>query len=156
MQSEIPIKILLADDDIDDRFFFEKAVKAIPIVTQLITVSNGEELMNYLHTNLMSLPDVLFLDLSMPRKTGFECLLEMNEDENLKDIPVVVFTTSFRRDLEFEQKLSNTLINMGAQSYLPKPSDFEKLKQILQQILIKILEKTRSITELKNKSIDTE
>ena len=85
----------------------------------------------------------------MPRKTGFECLTEMNEDEHLKNIPVVVFTTSFKRDGEFELNLANTLINMGAKNYIPKPSDFVKLKEVLHQELVAVLEKTRSIKELK-------
>lgn len=148
-QSKIPIKILFADDDVDDRLIFEKAINGILIATQLTIVNNGEELMNYLFKNYRNLPDILFLDLSMPRKTGFECLTEMNEDEHLKNIPVVVFTTSFKRDGEFELNLANTLINMGAKNYIPKPSDFVKLKEVLHQELVAVLEKTRSIKELK-------
>ena len=65
------MKILLADDDLDDLFFFKKALSEIPIETELTTAHDGEELMAYLTENSDHLPDVLFLDLSMPRKTGF-------------------------------------------------------------------------------------
>ena len=83
-----PFNILLADDDIDDRFFFSKALKEIPISTNLTTVHDGEELMHYLEKNSKSLPNILFLDLSMPRKTGFECLYEIKDNEKFKDIPI--------------------------------------------------------------------
>ncbi len=137
-----PLKILLADDDADDRHFFEKALMEIPVSAHLITVHDGEQLMNYLNDvgaqNHVSLPDILFLDLSMPRKTGFECLAEIKENKQLKNIPVYVFTTSFGRDTDFEQNLTNTLTNIGAEQYVRKPSDFEELKTIIQNALIRI------------------
>jgi CheY-like chemotaxis protein len=138
---ETGLNILLADDDTDDRFFFEKALKEIPILTNLITVNNGEELMNYLTTNTKHLPDVVFLDLSMPRKTGYECLIEIKEDEKLKNIPVVMFSTSFTHGIDLEQSLMTTLSKMGAQNYIRKPSDFEKLKQVIQAALTELIEK---------------
>lgn len=110
---ETTIKILFADDDVDDRLIFEKAIKRTSISTELTMVNNGEELMNYLFKKYKNLPDILFLDLSMPRKTGFECLIEMNQDQQLKNIPVVVFTTSFRRDGEFELNLTNYTYQYG-------------------------------------------
>jgi CheY-like chemotaxis protein len=136
-----PLQILLADDDIDDRFFFDKALQEIPIETALVTVYNGEQLMNYLGENTENLPDLLFLDLSMPRKTGFECLSEIKENIKLKDLPVVMFTTSFTRGIDFEDNLKNTLSRMGAMDYIRKPGDFEELKQVIHQALISLLEK---------------
>ena len=92
-QQNTPLNILLADDDMDDRIFFDNALKEIPIATTLKTVSNGEQLMEWLFEKVTDLPDVLFLDLSMPRKTGFECLAEIKENEKLKALPVIMFTT---------------------------------------------------------------
>lgn len=135
------IKVLLADDDTDDRAFFEKALLEIPLSTQLTSVKDGEELMNYLNANTDHLPDILFLDLSMPRKTGFECLSEIKENIKLKDLSVLVFTTSFGRGIDFEQSLINTLSKIGAQEYIRKPGDFEKLKQIIHKTLLIALEK---------------
>ena len=137
-----PINILLADDDIDDRFFFAKALAEIPIATKLITVANGEELMDYLLLDTTNLPDVLFLDLSMPRKTGFECLVEIKNDKKLEVLDVIMFTTSYTRALELEVQLSNTLSKMGAQDYIRKPANFEQLKDILHTTLKRIVEKT--------------
>ena len=139
-KQQTTLNILYAEDDADDRSFFERALKEISIVTLLRTVTNGEELMDYLAKNYEQLPDVLFLDLSMPRKTGFECLGEIKEDKKLKHLPVVVFSTSFTRVIDFEQSLMNTLFKMGAHHYIRKPGDFEQLKQVIHQALIKTIE----------------
>ena len=62
-QQSTPLHILLADDDMDDRIFFDKALREIPVATTLTTVNNGEHLMQWLFENADGLPDVLFLDL---------------------------------------------------------------------------------------------
>ena len=84
------LNILLADDDMDDRYFFEKALQEIPLETALTKVSNGEQLMGYLHENTARLPDILFLDLNMPGKNGFECLDQIKSDKKLGTIPVII------------------------------------------------------------------
>lgn len=133
--------ILLADDDSDDCYFFNKALKEIPLSTNLTTVHEGEELMNYLEENSKSLPDILFLDLSMPRKNGFECLHDIKENEKLKDMPVVMFSTSFPSNNSYEQSIMDTLKGMGAQDYIRKPGDFALLKEAIHDILKKEIEK---------------
>ena len=130
--------VLLADDDIDDCNFFKKALEELQLSTQLITVNDGEELMKYLHINSDHPPDVLFLDLSMPRKTGFECLTEIKENDKLKDLPVIVFTTSFTHSIDYENRLSKTLTGIGAEEYIRKPGDFEELKQIIYKMIIRL------------------
>ena len=140
-QQGTPLNILLADDDIDDRSFFDKALKEIPVASQLKTFNNGEELMEYLVENSGQLPDVLFLDLSMPRKTGFECLAEIKENEKLKALSVIMFTTSFTRGLDLEENLKATLNAMGASDYIRKPSDFNELKQIIEKTLNELIAK---------------
>jgi CheY-like chemotaxis protein len=139
VQQHAPLNIMLADDDIDDRFFFEKALNEIPIATHLTIVHDGEQLMNYLFENSAYLHDVLFLDISMPRKTGIECLSEIKENKKLKDIPVVIFSTSYPRDLKYEQNLIKILSVIGAQHYIRKPSDFAKLKEVVHNELIKVI-----------------
>ena len=139
-QKNAVINILLADDDKDDRLFFENALKEITIPTQLKTVNDGEELMDYLGKNLEHLPDILFLDLSMPRKTGYECLTEIKENIKLKDIHVVVFSTSYTRDKVYELNLANRLFEIGAQNYIRKPGDFKQLRNIIELSLTKLLE----------------
>ena len=139
-QMNTVINILLADDDKDDRLFFENALKEITIPTQLKTVNDGEELMDYLGKSLEHLPDILFLDLSMPRKTGYECLTEIKENIKLKSIPVVVFSTSFSSDIVYEMNLANKLFEIGAQNYIRKPGDFKQLRNIIELSLTKLLE----------------
>ena len=138
--SDSVLNVLLADDDLDDRFFFDKILKEIPISTSLKTVNNGEQLMNYLNEILQKLPDVLFLDLSMPRKTGFECLSEIKENIDLRHLPVIMFTTSFTRGADLEQNLKNTLLKMGARDYIRKPNEIEELKNIIHQTLLRTIE----------------
>lgn len=135
-----PVNILLADDDIDDRLFFEKALRSIPIATHLTTVDDGEKLMDYLLRNSNEVPAILFLDLSMPRKTGFECLTEIRDNKKFDDMPIVVFTTSFGRDINFEQILINTLSNIGTQEYVRKSADVAQLQLIIHKALIKVVE----------------
>ena len=137
-QSSTHLNILLADDDMDDRFFFEKALKEIHIPTQLITVNNGEQLMEHLLENSNQLPDLLFLDLSMPRKTGFECLSEIKENIKLKELTVIMLTTSFTRGFDLEDNLRNTLIRMGATDYIRKPDGLEELKQAIQKAVVNL------------------
>lgn len=119
------INLLLADDDSDDRLFFREALDELPISVLFSSVHDGEQLMNFLNQNPNQLPSVLFLDLNMPRKNGFECLAEIKKDSGLKDLPVVVFSTSF--DIE----TINTLYESGAQYYIRKPAEFSKLKKVI-------------------------
>lgn len=140
-QQPIPLNILLADDDTDDRYFFEKALKEIPLVTRLTTVKDGEELMHYLEANTLQLPDVLFLDLSMPRKSGFECLSEIKENIGLIHMPVIMFSTSYARDIHYEQCMVDMLYKIGAENYIRKPGDFELLKKVIYEALIIVQEK---------------
>ena len=114
------LKILLAEDDIDDRFFFESALRQIPLETLLATVQDGEQLMEHLAQNMENLPDILFLDLSMPRKNGFECLIEIKESSKLKDIPVIMLSTSYTQDINYEKNIIDLLHKIGAQDYVRK------------------------------------
>lgn len=134
------LNVLLADDDTDDRSFFEKALREIPIETHLTFVQDGEQLMNYLSENSEHLPDVLFLDLNMPRKNGFECLYEIKEDNKFKDLSVVMFSTSFPQDIFYEENMIKTLLKIGAQDYIRKSGEYAQLKQDIRNALNKVIE----------------
>jgi CheY-like chemotaxis protein len=138
--SLMPLNILLADDDTDDCSFFDRALKEIPVVTHLNIVHDGEQLMDYLIKNSASLPDVLFLDISMPRKTGFECLSEIKDDKKLKNLLVVMFSTSFPQDKNYEKNMIDMLIKIGAHDYIRKSGDFAQLKLIIHNSLITVAE----------------
>jgi len=129
------LNILLADDDTDDCSFFEKALGEIPISSNLAIVHDGEQLMSYLFRNSANLPDILYLDLSMPRKNGFECLTEINENIELKDLIVVVFTTSFPQNMVYEENMISLLLKIGARDYIRKSGDLEQLKKSIHKTL---------------------
>ena len=120
------LNILLADDDIDDCIFFKEALGELLLSTQLTTVNDGEQLMQLLTNETNELPHVLFLDLNMPRKNGFECLMGIKLSKKLKQLPVIVFSTSF------EQEVVNQLYKNGAQYFIRKPSEFSQFKNIIQ------------------------
>ena len=123
------LNILLADDDIDDCAFFKKALEDFPTSTYFTAVHDGEQLMKQLTNETNELPNVLFLDLNMPRKNGFECLKEIKLNKKLKQLPVIIFSTSF------EQEVVNVLYENRAQHFIRKPSDFLQFKKIIQQAL---------------------
>ena len=124
-----PLHILLADDDIDDRNFFTDAFEKVKIKFNISTFNDGVELMGYLNNNENPLPHIIFLDLNMPRKSGFECLKEIRKTDRLKDLSVAIYSTSTS-----DQDIEETFI-AGANIYIKKPNDFEKLKGILSDIV---------------------
>jgi CheY-like chemotaxis protein len=134
------LNILLADDDVDDCLFFKKALEGLQPSTTLTTVRDGEQLMDYLSTNSGLLTEVLFLDLNMPRKNGFECLYEIKEDEKLKDIFLVMFSTAYPRDENYEKDMISRLLKIGAHHFIRKPNDLGQLKQAIQLALTKAQE----------------
>jgi CheY-like chemotaxis protein len=135
------LNIVLADDDTDDCSFFDKVLKEIPIDTNLKIVHDGEQLMDYLYRNSEHLPDVLFLDLSMPRKNGFECLSEIKESPQLKDLVIVMFSTSFPQDRNYEENMISLLLKLGAHDYIRKSGDLSHLKQVIHKTLVMVEEK---------------
>ena len=132
------LNILLADDDIDDCIFFKEALGELMISTDLTTVHDGEQLMQLLTNEINELPHILFLDLNMPRKNGFECLSEIKQNSKLKDLPVIIFSTSF------EQEVVNLLYKSGAQYFIRKPSVFLQFKEIILHALLLILDESIS------------
>jgi CheY-like chemotaxis protein len=122
--------ILLADDDADDCMFFKEALEDLSVSAAISMVNNGLELMNFLEDKIARLPDVLFLDLNMPFKTGAECLAEIKSNEKLKDLPVIIYSTSAN------QEVIDMLYNRGAQFYVRKPGDFSLLKNVISRALI--------------------
>lgn len=118
-------KLLLADDDMDDCLFFQEAIDELGLSINVRVVNDGVELMDFLTGHSVELPDVLFLDLNMPRKSGFECLSEIKLIDSLKDLPVVIFSTSFDLDVV------NKLYDNGAHYYIRKPGDFKILKNVI-------------------------
>lgn len=123
------INIILADDDEDDRLFFSDAFEELKITTKVKTFNDGVYLMDYLNAENTVLPNVLFLDLNMPRKSGLECLQEMKKNDKFKDIAIAIYSTSAS-----EEDIEKTFI-MGANIYIKKPNDFKTLKKVLEEVV---------------------
>lgn len=128
MQSDY-IHIILADDDADDRLFFADAFDELKISTKVNTFNDGVELMNYLNKEDALLPNVLFLDLNMPKKTGMECLIEIKANNKMSGIAIAIYSTSAS-----EEDIEKTFV-LGANIYIKKPDSFNKLKKVLSEVV---------------------
>jgi CheY-like chemotaxis protein len=125
-----PIHILLADDDENDRLLFAEAFAELNIKTIVHTVNNGMQLMERLKMKNIHLPNLLFLDLNMPRKNGLECLKEIKSIDKLKDISIAIYSTS-----DNEKDMEETFVH-GANAYITKPNNFEMLKEVLKKAVM--------------------
>lgn len=120
--------ILLAEDDDDDWFFFKEAINKIAPGIKLKRANDGTELIQFLLADA-TLPDIIFLDINMPRKNGYQCLMELRANERLKGIPVIVFSTSLYGEIIAQ------MLEAGAKQCLCKPNDFGLRKLHLQEML---------------------
>ena len=135
MMNKDTIVILMADDDEDDILLTQKALKKGKLLNTLYSVRDGEELLDFLlHRGEYSdserapRPGVILLDLNMPRKDGREALREIKSHEDLRDIPIIVFTTSkAEEDIYRSYKL-------GVNSFITKPVTFAKLIEVMQML----------------------
>jgi CheY-like chemotaxis protein len=129
------IVILMADDDDDDFLLTQKALKQSKLLNTLHRVQDGEELLEYLRQegeysdkDDCPRPGVILLDLNMPRKDGREALKEIKSDEKLRDIPIVVFTTS-----KAEEDIYKSY-QLGVNSFITKPVTFDGLIHVMQTL----------------------
>ncbi|MBK9732632.1 MAG: response regulator [Chitinophagaceae bacterium] len=143
------VNILLADDDQDDCLFFKEALDELQLKTKLTAVHDGEQLMLLLNKKADSQPDLVFLDLNMPRKNGFTCLEEIKRSEKLKSLPVIIFSTSY------DESIADLLYKNGAQHYICKPADFSELKKVIHQALTIVSEKNTSQPRKENFLLNT-
>jgi CheY-like chemotaxis protein len=130
-----PITILLADDDPDDRLLTRDAFEESRLRNVLEMVEDGEELMDYLHgrgrytgAETKPRPNLILLDLNMPRKDGREALKEIKSCPELRNIPVVVLTTS-----KAEEDILRTY-DLGVNSFIVKPVTFDGMVEVLKTI----------------------
>jgi CheY-like chemotaxis protein len=120
---------MIVDDDSDDCEFFCQGIEEIDPNSECIFAVNGKEALTKLRSETAHLPDFIFLDLNMPRMDGRTCLTELKKDEALKNIPVIIFSTSVH-PAEKEE-----LRKQGAAHFFSKPSDFEELKREIQFVI---------------------
>ncbi len=127
-----PIQILLIEDDLADIKLTKRALENERILNDIHVVRDGVEAMQFLRREEeyenVPRPDLILLDLNMPRKDGRETLHEIKTDPELKTIPVVVMTTS-----EDESDVSRSYLE-HANSYITKPVDMDQFKHVVQVI----------------------
>jgi CheY-like chemotaxis protein len=129
------ITILIADDDPDDRLLTQQALAEGRLMNDLRFVENGEELMDYLHNHgkyadkkKFPHPELILLDLNMPKKDGREAIKEIKADPALRRIPIVVLTTS-----KAEEDIFRTY-DLGINSFITKPATFEALVEVMKAL----------------------
>jgi CheY-like chemotaxis protein len=124
---------LLIDDDSEDRDIFTYALESIGADIRLLEAANGKlalELLESLEEE--ALPRIIFLDLNMPHMGGRECLQRLKASEHLRDIPVIIYTTSANPQDVKELKI------MGAHDFMTKPSDIRSLMEALKTVIDEI------------------
>jgi CheY-like chemotaxis protein len=134
MQSQItskPFRILIADDDYEDFLLIKNTFDSNQLNVELSHVEDGQYLIDILkaqgkYNKFGELPNLILLDLNMPRKNGFEVLKEIKDNDLLKKIPIIIFTTSKTiRDI-------NQAYELGANCYISKPQTIEDWTEIIE------------------------
>ncbi len=113
--------VLIVDDDDDDREMFCEAVGKVSTTTKCFHALNGLEALEMLRSGDGELPDMIFLDLNMPRLNGKQCLVQLKQLDHVNNIPVIIYSTS-----NLKEDRDETL-KLGASGFISKPTSFEQL-----------------------------
>lgn len=124
------IRVVLVDDDAEDREFFEEVIEELPFNVALTVYKNGQEFVDGMVSGGSPVPDLVFLDLNMPIKNGKDALKELRAMEEFKTIPVIaIYSTSTS-----EADQADTFL-AGADAFISKPTDYRDLKHLIAKIL---------------------
>jgi len=126
MRSTKPI--LLVEDDNADLLIIQRALKELDIKNELITANNGEEALEQLRADTAQKPCIILLDLNMPKMNGIEFMKIIKVEDNLKNIPVIILTTS-----KAEQDRVETF-NLGIAGYIVKPVGHDNFIDVMSKI----------------------
>ena len=122
------LNVLLADDDIDDCNFFKKALKELPLPTDLVTVHDGEALMTLLNKEVHSLPHVIFLDINMPVLSGWDVLNSFKNFTEITKEQFIIYILSSSIASEDKERAANSPLVTG---YIEKPLSLGLIQAIL-------------------------
>jgi CheY-like chemotaxis protein len=139
--------VVLAEDSLEHCFFFKKALQEVGPQTMFTAVHDGDRLMALLESYL---PEVLFLDLSMPCKNGVQCIKEIRQQSTYDSMPIIVFSVTA------DERTIQSAYRFGANLYLVKPDEYSLLRSALQNVLSMDWQDPKKITEryfYKNKYI---
>lgn len=127
--------IIIADDDLDDQYIIKDVIEKLHVKHEFISVYNGLELIQLLKgtgkTGEKIIPGLIIMDLNMPLLDGLGALSQIKANEELKNIPVYILSTS-RFDYDKQRALE-----LGANDFFSKPYKFEELKEIIKDIYTK-------------------
>ncbi|KAF2326481.1 response regulator [Flavobacterium ginsenosidimutans] len=129
MPEKYNLHIVIAEDDMDDADVITETFNNNPNFSKVSLVANGEELLNYLKSDQNENPDVILTDINMPIIDGIEALQEILSNDELKNIPCFVYSTSINPS--YKEKCDD----MGVKAYLIKPYSFEAFAEIPKTIL---------------------
>jgi DNA-binding response OmpR family regulator len=122
---------ILIDDDPDDQEIFQIAINENNDNISCMVFNNAIDALDYLRSTIIY-PDVIFVDLNMPRMSGLQCLVELRKIDQINTVPVVVCSTSSDR------RFSEEALNNGAAKYIIKPASISELGGILKEIFVKL------------------
>jgi CheY-like chemotaxis protein len=122
------ITILLVDDDEDDRDFFREALHEINPSVTCLTVGDGEHALEFL-AGCDQLPDLIFMDLNMPKMDGKQCLKELKNNSRFEAIPVIIYSTS-----HIDEDIAEVMA-LGAADYIQKPSYYHEILTVVSEVL---------------------
>ncbi|MDG4821746.1 response regulator [Asanoa sp. WMMD1127] len=123
-----PLRILVVEDDDGDAMMIREALEGVTTPATLHRVADGEQALEFLRQPSDGRPDMILLDLNMPRMDGRETLVALKRDPDLKSIPVIILTTSDDiRDVA-------GMYQEHANAFVTKPMDFDALEAVVQQI----------------------
>jgi CheY-like chemotaxis protein len=120
--------ILLVEDDNIDAMTVKRAMKDLKVTNQLVRVTNGEEAINYLRSKDNHRPSVILLDLNMPKMNGFEFLKIAKDDAELRQIPVIVLTTSKDEQDKVES------FQFCVAGYIVKPTNYKNFVEAIRTV----------------------
>lgn len=120
---------MLVDDDTDDIEIFREALKEVDETAHFISARDGVEALSLLLADNVEKPDLIFLDLNMPKLNGKQCLKILKKDPELNNIPVIIYTTS---KLDEDKEETN---HLGASSFITKPNTFMEIRKTIAVIL---------------------
>ena len=123
------VHIVLADDDPDDCLIFSQVASEVSPKVKITCLSDCQSLLEFLNTS--PTPDIVFLDLNMPILSGQECLKKIKSNVNLKEIPIVIYSTASRKEIIDE------CYGIGASLYVVKPNNSNKLRETISWVIEK-------------------
>lgn len=129
MQSIERMTVVLVDDDADDRMLFEEVFAELKIKSNLLLFENGLKALKHFDKSDFRVPHIIFLDLNMPIVNGIEVLEALRRTSKYRDVPIAIYSTS-----SAQKDIEETLV-AGANIYITKPTDYNKLKMVLESVL---------------------